>query len=331
MKERKKRKMSVEQRRHNILGYSFLSVWLTGFLIFTAFPLLYTIYLSFNTVTLTVKGWETGWIGIENYVVALLKNVQFTPALSAFVTMEVLYVPTIVIISFILALLLNQKIKGRSLFRTIYFLPVIVLSGSVMLQLMDSGNTEMGGLESLFIYKMIASYSEGIAMGLGQLFHNFSMILWFTGIPIVLFINALQKINRQLYEAAQIDGATAWQILWKITLPIVRPMGLIISIFAIVQLGMFPINPVYSLIQESMYNTVGGLGLASAYAWIYSLVILIFIGIAYLLFREKPEKDKKKKQKQYERQLEKLHRYQEKEVGKKIKTEKISKKVSKGV
>lgn len=312
----KKRKMSVEQKRQNHLGYAFLSVWLIGFLIFTAIPLIYTIYLSFNSVNLTVKGWEMSWIGIENFVVALLRNVQFVPALSSFIIMEILYVPTIVIISLILALLLNQKIKGQSLFRTIYFLPVIVLSGTVMTQLMSSGNTEMNGLETLFIYKMILSYSPLLADALSQLFVNFSMILWFTGIPIVLFINGLQKINRQLYEAAQIDGATSWQILWKITIPIIKPVGLIVSIFSIVQLGLFPINPVYALIQEAIYNTVGGLGLASAYAWIYSVIILMFIGIAFLLFREKPEKEQKKKQRQYERQLEKLKKHQDKEVQK---------------
>ena len=313
MKNRKKRRLSSEARRQNKLGYLFLLPWLIGFLTFTAVPLVYTVFLSLNNVNLSVRGWEMSFVGLENYIAALLRNVEFTPAIFGFITMEILYVPVIVIISFILANLLNQKIKGRSFFRTIYFLPVIVLSGSVMLQLMDSGTTKMLGVEEIFIFKMISNYSENFGDILITLFDNFSMILWFTGIPIILFINGLQKINRQLYEAAQIDGATSWQILWKITLPIIKPFGLIITIFSIVQLGLFPINPVYNLIQEAIANTSSGLGIASAFAWVYSFVVLLLIGVAFLLFKERKEPNDKKQKKQYERELEKLYAHQERQ------------------
>ena len=326
MKKQNKKRLSSEARRENKLGYMFLLPWLIGFVIFTALPLLYTIYLSLNNVSLSARGWEMSFVGFENYITALLKNASFVPALIGFVTMEVLYVPVIVIISYILASLLNQKIKGRSIFRTIYFLPVIVLSGSVMLQLMDSGTTKMLGVEEVFIFKMISNYSESFGDILITLFDNFSMILWFTGIPIVLFINALQKINRQLYEAAQIDGATSWQILWKITLPIVRPIGLIITIFSIVQLGLFPINPVYTMIQEAIANTSSGLGIATAFAWIYSLIVIILIGITFLIFKEKKEPNSKKLKKQYERELEKLHAHQERESKRQKRTVKTKKK-----
>ena len=317
MKSKLKTRSSVEVRRQNRLGYAFLSVWLVGFLIFTAYPLFYTVYLSFNDVALTVHGWEISFVGIENYITALLRNQHFTAAIASYLMMAVLYVPVIVVVSFILALFLNQEIKGRALFRTIYFLPVIVLSGSVMFQLMDVGGTHLSGVENLFIYTMIANFSPEIATVIERLFSNFSIILWFTGIPIVLYINGLQKINRQLFEAAQIDGATAWQILWKITLPIVRPVGLIVTIFTIVHIGTFTmINPVAYMVQGSIHNTIGGLGLASAFAWIYSILIIIMIGIAYLIFKEKREKSKQQLQKRQQQQLAKLRRYQKREAKK---------------
>ena len=321
-----KQKMSAERKRQNRLGYSFLAVWLIGFLVFTAYPLINTIYLSFNRVSLTVFGWEMVWVGFENYITALLRNIYFTPALLAFLVMQLLFVPTIVTIAFILALLLNQKIKGRSFFRTVYFLPVIVLSGTVMTQLIESGSTDMTGVEALFIYRMIENFSVEFAQAIAVIFDSFSMILWFTGIPIVLYINGLQKINRQLFEAAQIDGATAWQILWKITLPIIRPIGLIVSIFSIVQLGTFPINPVYQMIVESMQNTTFGLGYASAYAWIYSVVVLLLIAVAFLLFRERPEKNKKRLQREHQRQLDKLRRKQKRNAPKAL-SQKVRKSV----
>jgi oligogalacturonide transport system permease protein len=267
-------------------GYRFFMPWLIGFLIFTAFPFIYTIYLSFHQVNLTVLGWSTTFTGITNYVTALLRNANFTPALVQFILAEVIYVPVIVTVALILAILMNGDFKFRTVFRIIYFLPVIVISGTVMNQLMNSGTVQLGNVRNVFIYQILSSYSPFLASMLTFLFNNFTIVLWFSGIPVVLFLNGLQKINGQLFEAAQIDGATGWQILWKITLPIIKPIILVATIFTIVQLGMFPINPVYGMIQAAIFDTVGGLGVASAYAWIYSLAIIILLAIAFLLLKD---------------------------------------------
>lgn len=284
------KKPKQKLKNQNLVGYMFMAPWLVGFLVFTAGSLIYTVYLSFNDVMLSVRGWETTFTGLNNYVIALLRNTEFVPALVSFFISEVTYAPTIVIVAFILALLLNRNIRFRSMFRTIYFLPVIVLSGPVMYQLMDSGSTASFGIESIMIFKIVANYSKPLADAMLFLFSNFSMVLWFTGIPVVLFINGLQKINPSILEAAQIDAATPWQILWDIIIPIIRPIAMIITIFTIVQLGLFSTNPVFSMIQDSIYDTVGGLGLASAFAWIYSVVILLLIGIAFIFIREKPDR-----------------------------------------
>lgn len=267
-------------------GYRFFMPWLIGFILFTAFPFIYTIYLSFHQVNLTVLGWTTSFTGIANYVTALLRNANFTPALIQFVLAEVIYVPVIVTVALILAILMNGDFKFRTVFRIIYFLPVIVISGTVMTQLMDSGTVQLGNVQRVFIFQILRSYSPFLADLVSFLFNNFAIVLWFSGIPIVLFLNGLQKINSQLFEAAQIDGATGWQILWKITLPIIKPIILVSTIFTIVQLGMFPINPVYGMIQTAIFDTVGGLGVASAYAWIYSLAVIILLIIAFLILKD---------------------------------------------
>jgi ABC-type sugar transport system permease subunit len=108
----------------------------------------------------------------------------------------------------------------------------------------------------------------------------------------VLFLNGLQKIDASILEAAKIDSATSWQILWKITVPIIRPVVMVAMIFTIVQLGIYDgtINPVMPLIQTAIYNTVGGLGLASAYAGVYSAVVLIIIGLAFAILKSPKEK-----------------------------------------
>ncbi|GAB6091535.1 carbohydrate ABC transporter permease [Spirochaeta dissipatitropha] len=277
-------------RHENISGYSFLALWLIGFILFTVFPLLYTFFLSFHDVQLTVQGWQTTWIGLENYISALLRNTQFVPGLIEFVIIETVYTTVILIISFILALILNQRLPFRLGFRLIFFLPVIILSGSVMIQLMESGTTQMVQyFERIFLIRMIDSYSSLLAAGLEMLLENFILILWFTGIPIILFLNILQKINPSVLEAARIDGANGWQILWKIIIPYVRPVALTAAIFTIVQIGLFPINPVYDLIRNASFNTASGLGIASTLSWLYSLVLLSLIGVVYLLLKQRED------------------------------------------
>lgn len=277
---------AIQKSSHsNKQAYAFLAPWIIGFTIFTVFPFFYTIYLSFSDVRLTGLGWEITPIGFANYITAFFGNIDFVPNLISFIIMEFTYVPAIVIFSFILAILLNQKIKFRGGFRTIFFLPVIVLSGTVVDTLVNNGGTTLEDFSENIIFKILTNYSEFLAEIMLSLFQNFTLVLWFTGIPIVLFINGLQKINRQLYEAAKIDGATSWQILWKITIPIIKPTALIVSIFTIVQIGMFSLNPLLQQIKQSMYNYQGGLGISAAYAFIYTIVVLLFVGIAMLILR----------------------------------------------
>jgi ABC-type sugar transport system permease subunit len=289
-------------RRQAISGYLFMTPWITGFLLFTAFPFVYTIYLSFFEVSQSILGYELTFVGLNNYIVALLRNTQFVPQLISFLIMEVTYTPVIVILSFILALLLNRPMKGRSLLRMLFFLPVIVMSGPVMSQIMESGASSMEGLEEIFIFAVVANYSPPLAHALFYLFENFFMVLWFTGIPIILFINGLQKINVSVIEAATIDSATPWQILWKITIPLLRSIFLMVTIFTAVQLALFTTGPgtIQETIRDAIVNTVGGLGLASAFAWIYSIGILLFIGLAFL-FLKNPKDTPAKIQKRLER------------------------------
>lgn len=294
-KEKKIHKTKSFQKRQDKYGYLFMLPWIIGFVLFTMIPFVMTIYLSFTEVKQDIRGFNITFTGIYNYRQAFLVNTDFTPALAAFLGMIIPYTLIVVIMAFILAMLLNSIVKGKSLFRTIYFLPVVVLSGPVMYQLMNLNPEIEGQINELyysFLIRMIYSYSPLAAGAMVSLFDNLSIILWYTGIPIVLFINGLQKINPSLYEAAKIDSATNWQILWKITMPIIRPTALIVTVFTIVQLGaMDTINPVLEMIKERTANTSGGFGYAATISWIYSLIVLAIIGAAFLLFREKKVKE----------------------------------------
>lgn len=295
MREKRIRKTKSFQRRQDKYGYLFMLPWILGFLVFTMIPFVMTIYLSFTEVKQDIRGFNITFTGIYNYRQVFLVNTDFTPALASFLGMILPYTMVVVIMSFILAMLLNTVVRGKAVYRTIYFLPVVVLSGPVMYQLMNLTPQAEGQVNELydsFLIRMIQSYSPRGAGAMVSLFDNLSVILWFTGIPIVLFINGLQKINPSLYEAARIDSATGWQILWKITMPIIRPTALIVTVFTIVQLGgMDTINPVLVMIKERTANTSGGFGYAATISWVYSLVVLLIIGAAFVLFRERKVKE----------------------------------------
>lgn len=293
-KQKRVHKSKSFQKRQDKCGYLFMLPWIVGFIIFTMIPFVMTIYLSFTEVKQDIRGFNISFVGISNYKQAFFVNTDFTPALVSFLGMIIPYTLVIVIMAFILAMMLNSIVRGKSLFRTIYFLPVVVLSGPVMYQLMNLEPEVEGQVNQLyhsFLIRMIESYSPMAADAMVSLFDNLSIILWFAGIPIVLFINGLQKINPNLYEAAKIDSATNWQILWKITMPIIRPTALIVTVFTIVQLGaMDTINPVLVMIKERTANTSGGFGYAATISWIYSLIVLVIIGLSFVLFREKKVK-----------------------------------------
>ncbi len=320
----KKKKLKTYQQRQNRTGYAFMAPWIIGFLVFTAFPFIMTIYLSFTNVKSTIFGYDIKWNGVSNYYTAFFKNEKFLAALLSYLQMIIPYAFIVVVLSFIIAYLLCKINVGKGILRTIYFLPVIIMSGPVMSQILtvQSAGTAEASAEAIstnaysniFIMQIIESYSPGLASGLAGIFDHLSIILWFTGIPIVLFINGLQKINPSIYEAAKIDSANAWQIMWKITIPMLKSIGLIITVFTVIQLGMYDsINPVYELIEKATEDTNGGLGFAATYAWIYSFVALIIIGIVFLLFRDRKPKDIKARQKQ-EKKLKKLEKQQKRRL-----------------
>lgn len=284
----KKIKASKITKSANKNAYLFLLPWLIGFVFFVAYPFFYTIFLSLHSVVRDVTGWTNTFIGFANYETAFFRNTEFSPLILEFAVVELTYVPAIIIISLILSLLLNTNIKFRAGFRMIYFFPVVVLSGPVMVQLMNADSTTSIDVTDIIIFRMIENFSPFIADMIGGIFTNFTLILWFTGIPIILFMNGLQKINSQLYEAAQIDGANSWQILWKIMIPNLQSTALVVGIFSVVQIAIFEVNPIYSFVVGVIRdNYTDGLGFASAVVLVYSFITLIFIGLIFMILRER--------------------------------------------
>jgi len=330
----KKNKIVFRSRnasRDTKLGYMFLAPWIIGLFIFTLIPLIMTIIYSFADVKNTNFGFEYDFVGMAHYSQAFLGNLDFDANLLDFIKMEFSYVPVILIVSFIIANILNSKIKGRTFFRIVFFLPVIIISGSLISVIFpniqsqvtsDSGAVLVKAsspLDSSFIYLIIESYSTAFSNLIRYVYTNFVRILWFTGIPIVLFINGLNRINGNLYEAAQIDGANRWQMLWKITIPNVRMLSVIISVFSVVQLSIMPTSSMYTLIKDSLKDS-SMYGTTAAYSAIYAITIILIILVFFLILRPKEKKptrtritrlQKKGKEESMKRLMEAAHEKEE--------------------
>lgn len=266
--------------RNRLIGLLFVSPWIIGFLVFTAFPLLYSLYLSFQRVKITTSGIKTEFVKFGNYQFAFTGDSVFMDRLTQYLEEMVISVPIIIVFSLIIALLLNQKVKFRGFFRTVFFLPVIIASGPVIKELMDQGVTTIPSIEQYAIYQILNANPDAFFNGmLLYLIKNLIVILWFSGVQILIFLAALQKMDKQIYEAAKIDGASNWEMFWKVTLPSLTPMIIVNTIYTIVMFSIFSLNPIIEHIQKNMFKVDTGFGYASALSWIYFLIIALALAL----------------------------------------------------
>lgn len=269
----------------------FSSLWIIGFLVFSLYPLIQSLLFSFNQVNVTPTEIVQTNVGFENFRAVLFDDPDFRNALRTYLIQMVVYVPIIIVVSLVIALLLNTIRKGKGFFRTIFFLPVIISSGPVIKQFIDQGVASFPGGQDVInideLNTMLPSFMVEIAT---TFIDSFIMILWFTGIEILIFLVGLQKLDKSMYEAAKIDGASSWECFWKITLPALNPIIVINVIFAVIMQSMFDLNPIISKIRADMYAVEFGFGYAAAEAWIYFVILLLVLGIYVLIFIRKPSR-----------------------------------------
>jgi len=279
------------KRRDALTGLLFISPWIIGFIAFVAYPLYRTIYFSFHNVKYSGElGYIYQQVGFDNYRRILTVDADFILELQNFVVRMITFVPVIISLSILIAMLLNSKLKGTSFFRLIFFLPIIILSGELMKNMNDYGgmNLEVGGLILNVLSRILPMT---IMPSFIMLFDMISEILWYCGVPILIFLAALQKIDKSLYEAAQIDGASFWNIFWKITLPVVYPLVSVIIVFIVVFLANFDVNPLNSIITNSRTNASRREGYASALAIIYAFTQTLLILLLYNMTKRREKRE----------------------------------------
>lgn len=315
-KERqKKQKVGKLKTREARMGYLFVSPWIIGALIFVIWPLIQSLYFSFQQIKMTPKGRILTPVGITNYTNIWQLDVDFPTALGNYAMNTLLSVPVIVVFALIIALLLNTKIHAKGFFRLIFFLPVIIASGPVMGMLAEQGAASIPSMNVTAIEQLLDEYLPYmLANQIAELFSNMIMILWYSGVQILIFLAGIQKIDTTLYEAAKIDGSSKWEEFWKITLPTIKPMIILNAVYTVIFLSNNEQNEIIVLIQSAMFDVSRGYGYASAMAWLYSVIVTAIVAfVAVLLITKKDVYAKKakkyyKEQRKQERALAKIKR-----------------------
>ena len=270
--------------REQLAGYAFLAPWIIGFLTVTLYPVLYSVAMSFSAVKITGSSIKLSWRGLYYYDQALNVDPGFTIDLGKTLFFIFCFTPVIVVLSLIVSVLLNNKFRGRGIFRAIYFFPVILMSGRVISTLLSKYTVSFSDAIPQ-IYEFLNSLPDTLKSPSVYILDNIILIMWFSGVQILIFLAGLQKINPNLYEAAAIDGAGTWEKFWKITLPHTKTLAVICTLYTIIDLANYSNNAVNQRITTRIFDDAGRIySLSSAMSWIVFIVIMLIIGAVWLLF-----------------------------------------------
>ncbi len=302
-------KLGRLEAREARAGYFFVLPWVIGVILFLMIPLGQSFRYIWYNIRITPLEIKFNFIGTGNFTQIWLEDPEFPQQLVTYIWQTLIEVPVITVFALIIAMMLNGKIRMRAFFRLIFFLPVIIVSGPVMNMLVSEGASSIPAMNVQSVVNaldMFLPYS--MATAIGDIFSNMIMILWYSGVQILIFLSALQKVDPSQYEAAKIDGGSAWECFWKITLPTIKPMILLNAIYTVIFLSGNEQNALINMIETAMFSGTKekGYGYASAMAWMYAVIISLIALLFFLLLGSKKDV--------YDRMVKKRQREAKKEI-----------------
>ena len=289
MKNKKHKGVESLKKRY---GFLFTLPWLIGLAVFFILPIIQSVIYSLSDLKLDAGRVAVTFRGFKHYRFLLYEDSKYIENLLSGVKNIFIQVPFILILSMVLGILLNNKFRGRVFFRSLYFLPVIITSGVVLrvfLQAAQGDATDVAVTEDV-AFGMIdfsavlkgLNLPEGLLNFLSTALDNIFMLIWQSGIQIVLIIAGLQTIPDLLYEVAHVEGATKWEQFWLITLPMMIRTMLLVVIFTIVEVVTTNTNPVMKQGYNNFYNIEYGTG--SAALWFYFVIVGVIIAAVFGVF-----------------------------------------------
>ena len=287
-----KRNLTLTGRKA-VTGLKFISPLLIGLVFFFGVPLIQSFIFSVSEIKTTSSGYTVDFTGFDNYKNIFFEHASFIPTFVTTIKDVLWNVPLILIFSFFVSVLLNQKFKGRMFARALFFLPVVISCGVILkieniaymeTALFHSGSegtamsNMLGGIQ-LSQYLMKLGIADSLITYLTEALAQVYSIINASGVQILILIAALQTIPESLFEASSIEGATAWENFWKITFPMVSPYILVTTVYTIIDSFLRVDNS--ANMSSLIDNTVNGMdyGLAASMAWIYFIAVGAILGI----------------------------------------------------
>ncbi len=300
----KTNKIPYERKKH-LYGYGFIGLWFIGTVWMFVIPVIQSIQYSFSNAVMhdkadalaagyTSAGIHTEWNNFANYIKAFTGDPDFPRELVESIGQIIPQAFVIMIFSLFIAILLNQKFRGRTFARAIFFLPVLIATGPIITVINGdmasqgiSGATQFSALfktdlvSELMEFVGIYNINPEFTTFIEDLTSDVLNLVWNSGIQILIFLSALQNIPPSAKEAANMEGATAWEFFWKITFPMISPMILANLIYTIIDAFVATDNEVMNLILKN--SRLGDYGYSAAMAWIYFAIIGAILGIVVLI------------------------------------------------
>lgn len=273
------------KKRNALYGYGFIGIWIIGFLTFVLYPVIYSLILSVNAIKIRPEGIIYTFKGLFFYDYALNELPHFRNCLAVQLTMIGYMTPIILVFSLIIAMLLNSKFKGRTLLRGIFFMPVIIMSGPVISSLLTNYTVDFTE-KSPIVYELLSNLPSALSSPTKYVLNNLVLILWLCGVQILIFLAGLQSVSPDIYEAASIDGASAWEKFWQITLPHMTPMIFICAIYTVIDTANYNTGGnINALINSQIFDANYMYSYAAAMAWMYFVIIAAVLLIVLLIFK----------------------------------------------
>lgn len=277
----------TNQRRKAMTGFFYVLPWIIGFVYFFLIPFIKAVFYSFSSIKITKSGFALTWVGWKNYKNNLFTDAENMRLIITSVGGMAATVVVVVIFSLFIAIILNQNFRGRSVVRAIFALPIIISSGVIILLLKQNvlqQNMDAEATSAIFqatdALKFLteAGIPQRVVTFFESIVNNIFDMVWSSGMQIILFLSALQSIPASSYEAARVEGATAWESFWFVTFPMVGPFLLINIIYTVVDSFTSSTNDVMlkitSLFTNMQYAEASSLSMVY-----FALVMLIVIAV----------------------------------------------------
>ncbi len=294
----KKKKVASLDAKKARGGWFFVMPFVIGFLVLYLPMLISSFEFSFSEIKVDREvGYTLTHVGLENYQEALFSDAGFVRTLTESIKQLVFDVPAIVIFSLFMAIVLNQKMIGRAVFRAIFFIPVILTTGlidqidqsNMAMQYMSSGGIDTGVgsdsgdlINAMDITNLLGNMAIGTELVdyVVSIVNDIYNIVNRSGVQMLIFLSGLQSISPSIYESCKMDGASGWETFWKITFPMISPMILVNAVYTVIDSFTSESNAVMRYI-NNVYNTgtVRPRELSSAMSWIYFVLVLVLIGL----------------------------------------------------